>query len=126
MSDEMYVIRVRPDPPGIDRLGREPHYRLKLALKVLLRRFGLRSVEMVQCVEHRLADAGIEGDAPGMTQETGNTESTILSESSEMIVDRDSSESGRRKAGEPCRQSDLPPSPRKSPLVRNGAEAASG
>ncbi|MGH7179175.1 MAG: hypothetical protein ACREJC_17490 [Tepidisphaeraceae bacterium] len=39
-----YAIHLRAEPDGLDLHGREPVYRLKLALKRLLRDYGLRCV----------------------------------------------------------------------------------
>ena len=44
--DDIVVLYLRAEPPGLDHLGREPVYRLKVALKCLLRRFGLRCVRV--------------------------------------------------------------------------------
>ncbi|TWT43950.1 hypothetical protein RAS1_03540 [Phycisphaerae bacterium RAS1] len=41
-----YVVTLHPEPAGIDHLGRDPIYRLRVALKRLLRSFGLRCVHV--------------------------------------------------------------------------------
>ncbi len=50
---EQFILTLTPEPPGNDHLGREPIYRLKIALKYLLRACGLRCVDMA----HRPAEA---------------------------------------------------------------------
>ncbi len=45
-DDRDFVVRLRPVPPGRDVLGREPAYRLKIALKRLWRAYGLRAVSV--------------------------------------------------------------------------------
>ncbi|GEM_PF-2181562 len=40
----IFHLLLRPEPRGVDAFGRDPLYRLRGALKVLLRRFGLRCV----------------------------------------------------------------------------------
>jgi len=46
-SDEI-VLTLRPIPVGVDRLGRDVPYRLKLALKRLLRNYGFRCVRLAE------------------------------------------------------------------------------
>jgi len=45
-SEDRFVVTLRPVPPGADRFGRTAAYRLRRALKVLFRRFGLRCVSV--------------------------------------------------------------------------------
>lgn len=40
----LYTLTLRPEPAGVDKHGRDPEYRLRAALKLLLRSFGLRCV----------------------------------------------------------------------------------
>ncbi|MCC6357540.1 MAG: hypothetical protein IT450_02245 [Phycisphaerales bacterium] len=51
MKAAEYILRLRSDPAGRDRLGREPLYRLRLLLKRLLRDHGFRCVELRDGVE---------------------------------------------------------------------------
>lgn len=41
-----WTLQLRAEPPGVDRYGREPVCRLRLALKRLLRDYGLRCVDL--------------------------------------------------------------------------------
>jgi hypothetical protein len=42
----VFILTLRPEPAGTDRYGREPTVRLRGALKVLLRAFGLRCIDV--------------------------------------------------------------------------------
>ena len=44
----VFILHLRPTPAGKDHLQRDPYYRLKVALKVLLRRFGLRCIDLTE------------------------------------------------------------------------------
>ncbi|TWT41092.1 hypothetical protein RAS1_37840 [Phycisphaerae bacterium RAS1] len=41
-----FLLELRAEPAGVDVFGRDPVYRLRVALKRLLRNFGLRAVRV--------------------------------------------------------------------------------
>lgn len=43
---DIFVLTIRPEPPGKDDYGRDPLYRLKGVLKTMRRRFGWRCVSL--------------------------------------------------------------------------------
>lgn len=43
---DIYVMHVRPEPAGKDEYGRDPAYRMRGFLKVMLRRFGWRCISL--------------------------------------------------------------------------------
>jgi len=49
------IVTLRPIPVGVDRLGRDVPYRLKLALKRLLRNYGFRCTRLAG-VDEAVAD----------------------------------------------------------------------
>lgn len=51
-----FIVILRPVPHGVDHLGRDPHYRLRVLLKRALRYFGLRC-EQVRVEETSVVEA---------------------------------------------------------------------
>ena len=52
----MILLHLKPEPAGVDHRGRDVNYRLKVALKRLLRDYGLR------CIRIGDADGSAAGD----------------------------------------------------------------
>lgn len=48
-----FTIILRPEPAGNDRWGRPPAHRLRSALEVLLRGFGLRAIDVRESITSR-------------------------------------------------------------------------
>lgn len=71
--NQTWTIQLQADPAGVDRHGREPVYRLRLALKRLLRNYGFRCVAMKQDASERAKEQqqGTMADRPiGRSSET--------------------------------------------------------
>lgn len=58
---DIYVMHIRPEPAGKDEYGRDPLYRMRGFLKVMLRRFGWRCISLrpKPCDEPKAGQAGI-------------------------------------------------------------------